>query len=127
MQAATIARAPSLAQLAYEADVAARPLNGDSRRTPRVSWAELSPIARWSWERSPAPRSWDHAHFPLAAIMSDGMDAARLGYTEAHNPYLTATRDVSGRDHPRPPGFEEKARAWAAGWRFTTAAKAVSQ
>lgn len=36
-------------QLAYEADVAARPKYHDG--TPRRPWADLCPIARWSWER----------------------------------------------------------------------------
>ena len=43
-------------QLAYEADVARRPLY--SHGQPRRTWAELCHVARWSWERNPTPR-WD--------------------------------------------------------------------
>lgn len=42
-------------QVAYEQDVAAHPryhANGAVRPT----WAQLSEIARWSWERNPTPR-----------------------------------------------------------------------
>lgn len=36
-------------QIAYEADVKRKPLYHDG--TPRKLWADLSAIARWSWER----------------------------------------------------------------------------
>ena len=36
-------------QIAYEADVAARPLYHDG--TPRRSWESLDSAIRWSWER----------------------------------------------------------------------------
>lgn len=42
-------RPKSAGQLAYEADVAARPIYHDG--TSRKTWAQLSDIARWSWTR----------------------------------------------------------------------------
>jgi hypothetical protein len=41
-------------QLAYEADVRARPLYHDG--TPRRTWHELGTVERWSWERNPTGR-----------------------------------------------------------------------
>ncbi len=41
-------------QLAYEADVRARPLYHDG--TPRRTWHELGTVERWSWERNPTDR-----------------------------------------------------------------------
>ena len=40
-------------QRAYESDVAERPVYHDG--TPRRTWEQLHPVARWSWERSPHP------------------------------------------------------------------------
>lgn len=51
---ATAATTKSAAQLAYEADVAQRPLYHDG--SPRVGWDRLDAVARWSWERNPTPR-----------------------------------------------------------------------
>ncbi len=42
-------------QLAYEADCAADPFYPDGSK--RKSWAELTDVARLSWERNPTPRS----------------------------------------------------------------------
>lgn len=52
----------------------------------------------------------------LEDIRGDGEDAARRGYTLAHNPYRTATVDRYGTPHPRPMGFEEKGDAWEEGY-----------
>lgn len=41
-------------ELAYEADVAARPLYPDG--LPRRAWHQLHDAVRWSWERNPTPR-----------------------------------------------------------------------
>jgi len=42
------------ARLAYAADVRDLPTYHDG--TPRKRWEDLSPLARWSWERNPTPR-----------------------------------------------------------------------
>lgn len=41
-------------QIAYEADVAAKPLYHDG--TPRKAWASLGAVEQGSWERNPTPR-----------------------------------------------------------------------
>ena len=41
-------------QMAYEADVSARPHYHDG--TPRKAWGMLCDVARLSWEKNPAPR-----------------------------------------------------------------------
>ena len=41
-------------QLAYEADCDADPLYPDGSK--RKTWAELTDVARWSWEKLPTPR-----------------------------------------------------------------------
>jgi hypothetical protein len=41
-------------QIAYEADVKARPLYHDGK--PRRQWHQLPYFARWSWERNPTSR-----------------------------------------------------------------------
>lgn len=41
-------------QIAYEADVAARPFYQDGAR--RRSWSELEPIIKGTWERNATPR-----------------------------------------------------------------------
>lgn len=41
-------------QLAYEADVKARPNYNDG--SPRKSWDDLGTVERKSWERNPTPR-----------------------------------------------------------------------
>lgn len=41
-------------QVAYEAELAVKPSYHDG--TLRRTWAQLSAIARWSWERNPTPR-----------------------------------------------------------------------
>ncbi len=43
-------------QIAYEADVQARPLYFDGK--PRRAWDQLDEPVRWSWERNPTPRNW---------------------------------------------------------------------
>lgn len=45
----------SAGQLAYEEDVRRDPFYDDG--APRRSWAELHPVARWSWEINPTPRA----------------------------------------------------------------------
>lgn len=52
----------------------------------------------------------------LTLYMADGASARDLGYKVDSNPYLTATVDASGRPHPRPAWFDEKADAWARGF-----------
>lgn len=44
----------TLGQIAYDADVAARPRYDDG--TPRRRWEQLPQVAQWSWERNPIPR-----------------------------------------------------------------------
>lgn len=46
----------SAGQLAYEADVTARPRYDDG--TARKRWTELCEVARYSWDRNPTPRNW---------------------------------------------------------------------
>jgi hypothetical protein len=53
----------------------------------------------------------------LEHIHTDGRMAAQRGYGLERNPYRTATRDASGRAHPRPSGFDAMGDAWEAGWR----------
>jgi hypothetical protein len=43
-------------QIAYEQECEVMPRYHDC--THRLSWHELSDIARWSWERNPTPR-WE--------------------------------------------------------------------
>lgn len=43
----------SAGQIAYEADVAARPFYHDG--APRKSWDELSELARSTWIKNPTP------------------------------------------------------------------------
>lgn len=43
-------------QLAYEADVAARPTYDD--HSPRKAWDQLCEVCQWSWHRNPTPRPW---------------------------------------------------------------------
>jgi hypothetical protein len=40
-------------QRAYEEDVRARPVYHDG--TARRTWAQLSDLARWSWNKNPYP------------------------------------------------------------------------
>lgn len=41
-------------RIAYEADMRRCPFYHDN--APRRTWEQLSPEARWSWERNPTPR-----------------------------------------------------------------------
>lgn len=45
-------------QLAYEADVAAKPFypRSDGRLVPRDPWHKLDMIVRGTWEKNPTPR-----------------------------------------------------------------------
>jgi hypothetical protein len=47
-------RTKTAGQLAYEADLVARPFYEDG--APRRSWHDLPDHAQWSWERNPTPR-----------------------------------------------------------------------
>jgi hypothetical protein len=46
-------------QLAYEHDCDLMPVYHDG--TTRKTWAQLCDVARWSWNRNPAPRSYRKA------------------------------------------------------------------
>jgi hypothetical protein len=39
---------------AYERDLAKRPLYHDGSKRP--AWAQLDPVAQWSWQRNPTDR-----------------------------------------------------------------------
>lgn len=53
----------TLGQLAYEAEVAAKPVCHDG--TPRRAWANLPEYARASWERKPEPRYGVRPQWPV--------------------------------------------------------------
>ena len=55
------ARSMSPGQIAYEEDVRRKPHyhpREDGTVVPRLPWAQLGAMEKWSWEKNPTPRSW---------------------------------------------------------------------
>lgn len=62
-------------QIAYEKECESIPVYHD--KTPRKTWAELSDIARWSWDRKPTPRG-QRTRFIEMLTIPDGYNGHKL-------------------------------------------------
>lgn len=89
--------------------------HGASPASAHVAAVEVMALEAAAADAPPCPLA--EAARMLAERESDGADAARHGYALSSNPYRTATRDRSGRSHPRPPNFDAMGDAWERGWR----------